>query len=64
MDQDTAPVADFAALAELEGPMLLIDEAHAVGVCGPHGRGLAAQSPLTFTYTSLRCHRHWRKPFN
>jgi len=35
-------VAEFAALAERENAMLLVDEAHAVGACGPHGRGLAA----------------------
>ncbi|WP_246449481.1 8-amino-7-oxononanoate synthase [Novosphingopyxis iocasae] len=43
MDGDTAPVAEFAALAERESTMLLVDEAHAVGACGPQGRGLAAE---------------------
>ena len=42
MDGNVAPVDDFAALAERAGAMLLIDDAHAVGVCGPEGRGLAA----------------------
>lgn len=42
MDGDRAPLADLAALAELQEAVMLIDEAHATGVFGPDGRGLAA----------------------
>lgn len=42
MDGDLASIAEFAALAEAEDAWLLIDEAHATGVFGPGGRGLAA----------------------
>ncbi len=42
MDGDFAPVDALAALAQAEEGWLLIDEAHATGVFGPGGRGLAA----------------------
>ena len=42
MDGDTAPLGDLAAIADRYDDILLIDEAHATGVFGPDGRGLAA----------------------
>ncbi|KPF91694.1 8-amino-7-oxononanoate synthase [Novosphingobium sp. AAP83] len=42
MDGDMAPVADMAAMAERHDAVMLIDEAHATGVFGRDGRGLAA----------------------
>lgn len=40
MDGDVVPLADVLALAEKHDAMLLLDEAHATGVLGAHGRGL------------------------
>ncbi len=42
MDGDAAPLIELAALARAHDAGLVVDDAHALGVYGPQGRGLCA----------------------
>lgn len=42
MDGDRAPLQEIVALKQKYGLKIYVDEAHAFGVCGTHGRGVAS----------------------
>jgi 8-amino-7-oxononanoate synthase len=46
MEGDIAPLAALLELASKYGAQLVIDEAHATGVCGPQGQGIAVDLGL------------------
>ena len=47
MDGDIAPLVELSTLAEKYNAALILDEAHATGVHGPAGHGLAAAAGIT-----------------
>jgi 8-amino-7-oxononanoate synthase len=47
MDGDEAPLAEIAQLARAKNALLIVDEAHAVGVAGNKGQGMVHQLGLT-----------------
>ena len=47
MDGDLAPLAEIVALARQYDTWVMVDEAHATGVFGPHGGGLVEELGLT-----------------
>ncbi len=46
MDGDIAPLPELAAAAQEHDAMLMVDDAHAIGVLGPQGRGSCAHFGL------------------
>jgi len=57
MDGDVCPLREIVTLTENHGALLLLDEAHAFGILGPHGMGLAdelgLQSRIAFQMGTL-----------
>ncbi len=47
MDGDKAPLKGIAKTAAAHGALLYVDEAHALGILGPEGRGLAANAGVS-----------------
>jgi 8-amino-7-oxononanoate synthase len=43
MDGDEAPLGEYAELCAQSGAHLIVDEAHAVGICGSRGSGLVEE---------------------
>ena len=46
MDGDRAPLREICELAKAHGAAVMVDEAHATGVCGPTGAGLVEELGL------------------
>ena len=51
MDGDLAPLREIAQLAADHEAMLMVDEAHAVGMYGPNGEGRVRELGLTSSVT-------------
>jgi 8-amino-7-oxononanoate synthase len=53
MDGDIAPLAQLAELGQTQRALLLIDDAHGLGVLGPRGAGCVAEAGLDQTLVPL-----------
>ncbi|MEK7747067.1 MAG: aminotransferase class I/II-fold pyridoxal phosphate-dependent enzyme, partial [Elusimicrobiota bacterium] len=53
MEGDIAPLVRLAGLAEEHGALLIVDEAHAVGVYGPRGSGLLEEQGVRSPVVSV-----------
>lgn len=54
MDGNVADIPGLLALCERHDALLMLDDAHGLGVCGPQGRGSLAAAGLTGAAASLR----------
>jgi 8-amino-7-oxononanoate synthase len=54
VDGDAAPLADLAEVCATHGGTLVVDEAHALGVVGPGGRGLVVAEGLAPSVDVIR----------
>lgn len=54
MDGDRADIAGLLALCEHYDALLMLDDAHGFGICGPEGRGSLAAVGLTGAHASPR----------
>jgi 8-amino-7-oxononanoate synthase len=55
MSGGKAPLSELVPLCEKYGAQLIVDEAHAVGILGPQGQGLAAEKHLQERVFACMC---------
>ena len=61
MEGDIAPIRDLLRLARTYDAAIVLDEAHATGVLGPRGRGIAANmhANARFSRSCIPAGKRW-----